>query len=490
MPVTALKGLSVQSAGSGAGVWGAGASTALNEGVIQILDKNLAGEFDISLTNVNVTVSAADAQNCNLRLTGTLTGNVSITNPNKGFYFVENLTSGAFTVTVTNGVAGTLVDQGARVPVFADATNGVRVMLPPALTVVNPDLTNVTLAVTDTYSVVNADIRKTLSCGGNKFYTVSFGTPGVYSSTFAVRVTNTDPARAKFLTIPGLSSFYLWPFQSVVVFLANGVWQVTPSATGIRYRPTGAFGTFFVDPVNGLDTNDGLAPGLGGAFRTIQRAVDICRVETDGFFTINLVDGTYQVGSGVFVNGAPTGIDQIAITGNALTPTNVVIQANVSGTCFDVQDNAILTLTGVHLTIVGNGAGTGVNSRQGAVCDLISVSFAQMIGGVHAQSHTWSSVNFLSDYTIFGGAAIHVSCAQNAYVNYGSFTVSLVGTPNFNFYLTGSTCGVFDNGGVPMHFVGVGTGTRYSVARNAVAIIEATLPGNVAGTTAAGGIFL
>lgn len=129
MPTTSNKGLSVQSATSNAGTWGAGASHALNEGVIEPIDLMLGGLLTKTLSNVNVTLSATEIQYAMVRLNGVMTGNVQVTSANIGFYMVENVTSGSFAVTWTNGVGSPVtIDQSHRYLLFADATNGVRII--------------------------------------------------------------------------------------------------------------------------------------------------------------------------------------------------------------------------------------------------------------------------------------------------------------------------------------------------------------------------
>lgn len=128
MPVTTYKGLSVQTATSNAGTWGAGASHALNEGVIEPIDLMLGGVLTKTLSDVNVTLSATEIQYAMIRLNGLLTGAVQITSSNIGFYMVENVTTGSYAVTLTNGVAGVTIEQDHRYLLFADATNGVRII--------------------------------------------------------------------------------------------------------------------------------------------------------------------------------------------------------------------------------------------------------------------------------------------------------------------------------------------------------------------------
>jgi len=132
MPFTSNKLLSVQSAGSNAGVWGTGASDSLNEGVFEKLDDMLGGITSKSLTNVDVDLTQAEAQNAMLRLTGTLTGNVDIS-PDVGvtmigFYYWENLTSGSFSVTFTNSAGSVTLPQSRRGVMWIDETNGPRIV--------------------------------------------------------------------------------------------------------------------------------------------------------------------------------------------------------------------------------------------------------------------------------------------------------------------------------------------------------------------------
>ncbi len=132
MPATSLKGYSVQTQGSNSGTWGVGASTALNEGCFNVMDVNLAGVLTNSLSSSNITLSTANTQNCMLRFTGTLTGNI-VVSPDvgvlfNGFYYWENLTTGSFSVTVTTGAGSLVLPQSRRGVLFVDSTNGPRLV--------------------------------------------------------------------------------------------------------------------------------------------------------------------------------------------------------------------------------------------------------------------------------------------------------------------------------------------------------------------------
>lgn len=124
MPTTTYKGWTLPAQGGSSGTWG----TELNANPFADADTNLGGVWTESLSSVTpVTISSTNAKNVVLRLTGTITTNIAVTNSNQGFYYVENRTSGAFSVTLTNGVGSPVtIPQGYSVAVIADTTNGVR----------------------------------------------------------------------------------------------------------------------------------------------------------------------------------------------------------------------------------------------------------------------------------------------------------------------------------------------------------------------------
>lgn len=128
MTSTPNKNFNDQATASNVGTWG----LALNQNFTAI-DLNLGGRKNANVAgSANITVSTADAQNVFHLLTGLLTGNINYILPALGgFYFVQNNTTGAFTVTATiaGGSGGVLVPQGQIALVFANpdtpALNGV-----------------------------------------------------------------------------------------------------------------------------------------------------------------------------------------------------------------------------------------------------------------------------------------------------------------------------------------------------------------------------
>jgi hypothetical protein len=98
----------------------------VNDGVISEVDVNMGGITTLSLTDEDVELDEDQVANAALRLTGVLERDVTVTSSCIGFYFVENLTTGNFTVTLTNGANFLELPQSARGVVFADPSNGIR----------------------------------------------------------------------------------------------------------------------------------------------------------------------------------------------------------------------------------------------------------------------------------------------------------------------------------------------------------------------------
>jgi hypothetical protein len=160
----------------------------------------------------------------------------------------------------------------------------------------NSTWSNTRLAKTANYTVTNADKGVTLALGGNAFYTVTLNAASGYDANFAITIVNEDAGRGKRISPNGLTSFILWPKQTVRVYNQNSVWQTDPSAP-TRWIIPGAV-TFLVHPTLGSDTNDGLGSG-SGAFATIQKAVNVAQYDVDcngSGVVIQLADGTYTIG--------------------------------------------------------------------------------------------------------------------------------------------------------------------------------------------------
>jgi hypothetical protein len=90
---------------------------------------------------------------------------------------------------------------------------------------------------------------------------------------------------------------------------------------------------------DGSDSNTGLANTAGGAFLTIQHAVDVvCSYDYQNLYypTINVADGTYDEGAGVRITQPlDTGGDEPTLVGNTTTQANVIVTATGTTFTFD-----------------------------------------------------------------------------------------------------------------------------------------------------------
>lgn len=127
------KGYELQATGSNSGTWGG----VLNDDVITKIDQNLGARTALALSSSDVTLTAEQSRSVLLYLSGSITANITITTECLGFFYVENRTTGSFTVTIRNNVVApsgsgfsstvAVVAQNSRVSLISDAVQGVRI---------------------------------------------------------------------------------------------------------------------------------------------------------------------------------------------------------------------------------------------------------------------------------------------------------------------------------------------------------------------------
>lgn len=386
---------------------------------------------------------------------------------NQGAFFDANgnLTAGTF-------AGGGAIISAAMQPVVAAATlDQARALMGVAVP---------TLQVTTTYVVTQANNRQVLNLVGAAFYTVSLGAASGYSNTFWVILFNGD-TRGKSISIPGHASFILWPTQWVWVFQdgTGTSWLVTNPG---RWQSDTAI-NFFVNPTTGSDNNDGLA--TTGAFQTIQHAVNIVQSHGDGSFTINLANGTYNVGSGVVCSQQVVGADGFNIIGNVATPLNVIIQATNGGNCFFALDAAILNVQGVTVSAV-SGSANGFITARGAVLNIGNYVVGNLgPNGRATFAESNSTINITATWYIAAGATAFsfMGAYINGFVLHQPSSVTILGGVNcvgafVESYLN-STVSI-----APCTFVNSGlvSGPQFSASYNStIAIGGSVIPGTSTG---------
>ena len=234
---------------------------------------------------------------------------------------------------------------------------------------------------------------------------------------------------------------------------------------------------------DGSDGNNGLANNSGGAFLTVQKAIDVVAQLDQAGFTV-----TIQIGAGAYAAGMAmkdfTG--PVIVQGDTTTPSNVVISTT---SAFPVLHTATGTVTvqGFKLTSSGN----GLVYCGGAATTLV---LGAMEYGSSAFRQIWidngASVQMTAAYTISGGGSDHIYMAGNSTYSFASATVTLTGTPAFGsaFFtaVSGAAATLFS-----VTYSGSATGARYSATLNAVINTfgggASYFPGNSAGSAATGG---
>lgn len=252
--------------------------------------------------------------------------------------------------------------------------------------------------------------------------------------------------------------------------------------------------TYYVR-ADGSDSNNGLANTSGGAFLTIQKAIDTAASLDLGIYSV-----TISVGAGTF-DGATLksffGAGRTIIDGAGMASTTVrAIAVGGTGYCFGNPSTAghegVYSINNMKLESVVSGR-QGLDFVYGFAAQVVfgNVNFGSFAGGSHIRAGRGAVVtNAGQPYTISGGGVSHAVAVESGHIRLQSATITLSGTPAFSGPFAdaqrGGTIAAFGN-----TFSGSATGVRYTAA-NAGGIFVAGagttyLPGNAAGTATSPG---
>lgn len=255
------------------------------------------------------------------------------------------------------------------------------------------------------------------------------------------------------------------------------------SAAGVRER-LGANLTLYVR-TDGSDSNTGLANTPGGAFLTLQKAIDTVAAIDLGSYAV-----TIQMGSGTYAAGVNlksyVGAGPVTILGDATTPSNVLISS--SGPC--IAADGIIGSWGISGLKLVSSASHGIVAVNGSVLQISGAVEFGACGAYHVALTTGSKLTIASvNYSITGGALGHWYVITGAQIVASSCTVTVTGTPTFSTFAEFSNLSGLSSGALA--FSGSATGVRYGVTLNAVLNTGGGganfFPGNSAGTAATGG---
>ena len=241
---------------------------------------------------------------------------------------------------------------------------------------------------------------------------------------------------------------------------------------------------------DGSNSNDGLSNTAGGAFLTIQKAVDVCAaliaLNTSITLTIQVASGTYTTPVTLRM---PLGINTFSILGDTASPSNVVI-STTNASCFTADSLGSWTIRGFKLTTTTSGFGLyAIDALAEFHCgnlDFGSVAYSHMV------AYRGSLISIDQDYAISGGAQYHLTAQIGSKIDCQYRTITLTGTPNFSgafvYAIYGSTIMANNN-----TYSGAATGQRYladGLSLIATGGAATYFPGDAAGAVSNGGIYV
>ena len=244
--------------------------------------------------------------------------------------------------------------------------------------------------------------------------------------------------------------------------------------------------TYYVR-TDGSNSNTGLANSSGGAFLTIQKAIDVVAALDISTYavTITVVAGTYT--GTVVVTGPWVGSGTVTLNGDTTTPSNVVISVT-SADAVVLNNAARLSIQGFKLT----GATSGFALLYSKSGSALTLSGKNEFGSAPAHQivaeggYVYASNPEILSGTIAGG---HYFALNNGFIYCQSATWTSSGT------WTGGGFAQAITGGVIYAFSNTSSGTfvgqRYNASMNGA--IQSNggganyFPGDSAGATATGG---
>lgn len=265
----------------------------------------------------------------------------------------------------------------------------------------------------------------------------------------------------------------------------GSAWNSVSSASVGRELLT-ANRTYYVR-TDGNDSNNGLANTSGGAFLTIQKAVDVVAALDIAIYAI-----TVQVANGTYASAVafkdPLGSGTCTLQGDTTTPSNVVVSVTGSD-ALKADKSRRWTVAGVKVQTTTSG--NCVKATTQAALKLNKVDFGAS-AGYHMTCDDLSTLDVVGNYTISGAAGAHIAVGNNSLASILSgLTVTLTGTPAIGVFAHANRSGSLTAHGLT--FSGSATGTRYTSISNGIIYVAGAastyFPGNAAGSTSTGGLY-
>lgn len=236
---------------------------------------------------------------------------------------------------------------------------------------------------------------------------------------------------------------------------------------------------------DGSNSNTGLADNAGGAFLTIQKAMDQAFLALDlNGYNVDIVCRT-GAATAFFARNPQVGRGNITITGDTTTPANCTITA-ATGDCVEANA-ATFEVRGFRLVST---TGNGISLQNGARVRHGNIEYGTC--GLDHVVSTQSTPTQVAANTIIGGAQHHHHIADGSVAFLIGQTLTISGTPAFSerFIGVNSSKVRWES----MTVVGACTGIRFLVHRNscldASGALQTAIPGSIPGIVGADSAFL
>lgn len=305
--------------------------------------------------------------------------------------------------------------------------------------------------------------------------------------------------------------WHIWTTDQELAFLSwfnNLVNQLSENqATNLQAQIDAILGvklsadrTYYVRK-DGDDENSGLVDNAGGAFLTIQKAVDVASdLDTNGHtVTIQVRDGTYEesvnlkpfIGDGLIqILGNETDIDLVTVaapTPDPLEHSCFWTSSSSVGSC-----NYYLRFMKVTAPV---GSCIGVSGKH-SVLTVGDINFGECPSGSHMSASNYGILYIdRHQFVVSGSAGTHCRVDSHAELYASGMSITIVNNPtNINIWLDVSRFAYANYSYYEVINKGYVVGQRYNVEMNA--ILEASawsptyLPGTYAGATDTGGQIL
>ena len=247
--------------------------------------------------------------------------------------------------------------------------------------------------------------------------------------------------------------------------------------------------TYYVR-ADGSNSNTGLVNTAGGAFLTIQKAVDTAAALDSSIYNVTIKIGTSgSTFAENLVLRTMVGSGSITIQGYDTTTSNTIFSTTGSAGAFGIYGASVQTIYYLKdfKMVGGTGATCAIGADMGTNIHFTNLNFGAGWSARHLYVLRNALVTADGPYEISGSCVYHATTSTGM-INIPARAVTLTGTPAFtafaNFTYLGSI--IWYQGS----FTGTCTGKRYEGVMNAVCFTIGGganyFPGDAAGTTATG----